>query len=68
MNKGVVAGESAWLGPRVDVGSSLSAELDAEVGRAFATGCWSVFLGPSAVCVELHLSVPGIGDSSPSFT
>ena len=68
VNKDVVADESARLGPRVDVGSSLLAELDAQVGRAFAMGCWSAFVGPSTVSIELHLSVPEISDSSISLT
>ena len=39
VNEYVVAGESAWLGPRVNIGSLLSAELDAEIGWALARGC-----------------------------
>lgn len=39
VNKCVMADESALLGPWVDVRSLLSAELEAEVGRALATRC-----------------------------
>ena len=39
VNKCAMADESARLGPRVDVGSLLLIELDAEGGHAFATGC-----------------------------
>ena len=39
VNKCVVASESTRPGPWVNVESSLSTELDVEVGRALATGC-----------------------------
>ena len=45
VNKCAMADESARLGPWVDVGSLLSAELDVEVDQALALGCWLELVG-----------------------